>query len=63
VPDAVVPDAVVTVRRYATGPLDGESIAHSRCCGSWPGPARSRGQRAQATARYELDLPVSEALS
>jgi hypothetical protein len=27
VPDAVVPDAVVTVRRCATGPLDGESIA------------------------------------
>ena len=27
------------------------------------GPARSRGLPAQATARYNLDLPVSEALS
>lgn len=31
--------------------------------GSWPGPARSCGLPAQATARYQLDLPVSEALS
>ena len=41
--------------------MDDESIALA-VLGSWPGLARSRSLPAQATARYKLDLPVSEAL-
>jgi hypothetical protein len=33
------------------------SRSRSWCCGSWPGPARSRSLPAQAAARYKLDRP------
>ena len=42
--------------------MDGEAIALT-VLWELAGPARSRGLPAQATARYKLDLPVSEALS
>jgi hypothetical protein len=55
-------------RRLGASPAPGRLSAGSSTqtasrSRSWPGPARSRGLPAQPTARYTLDLPVSEALS